>query len=135
GFFTVGITNAVRAGEPNVDLGMDASRTGTINIIVVTNARLPASAMVGAVQVITESKTGVLLDHRVPSYTGRSHATGTGTDAVVMACGDGPLLRYSGTHTKFGELIGQLVQRGVMEGLLHSMDWMRSRTIETDTSR
>ncbi|HJU04345.1 MAG TPA: adenosylcobinamide amidohydrolase, partial [Nitrospiraceae bacterium] len=81
GFFTVGITNAVRAGEPNGEFGMDPSRTaGTINIIVVTNARLPPSAMVGAVQVITESKTGVLLDHRVPSHTGLSHATGTGTD-------------------------------------------------------
>jgi adenosylcobinamide hydrolase len=122
GFFTVGISNAVRAGEPVDEYGMAPSHrtAGTINIILVTNARLTASALVGAVQVVTESKTATLLSHQVPSHTGRSHATGTGTDAVVIACGNGSPLRYSGTHTKFGELIGRLVQRGVMEGLLRS---------------
>ncbi len=122
GFFTVGISNAVRAGEPAI-LGKNRENcvvTGTINIIMVTNARLTASAMVGAVQVATESKTAELLSERVPSWTGLPGATGTGTDAVVVASGvqgEGMALRYSGTHTLFGEMIGRLVRRGVSEGL------------------
>ncbi len=125
GFFTVGVSNAVRAGEPTVatNRGQALPALGTINIILVTNARLTSSALVGAVQVATESKTSVLLSKKVPSWTGSPGATGTGTDAVVVACGSSPVLRYSGTHTKIGEMIGRLVQRGVMEGLLRSKRW------------
>ncbi|MGH7206824.1 MAG: adenosylcobinamide amidohydrolase [Nitrospiraceae bacterium] len=125
GFFTVGVSNAVRAGELTVapDRGQARSALGTINIILVTNARLASSALVGAVQVATESKTAVLLSKKVPSWTGSPGATGTGTDAVVIACGTGPVFRYCGTHTKIGEMIGRLVQRGVMKGLLRSKRW------------
>lgn len=124
GFITVGVTNAVRAGEPVRQVG--GGKPGTINVILVTNARLPDSALVGAVLVATESKTSVLLAADVPSWTGRPGATGTGTDAVVVACGAGragPQLLYSGTHTKLGELIGRLVARGVREGLVRSDRW------------
>ena len=133
-FITVGVTNAVRAGEPVPHAeGSRSRKPGTINIIVVTNARLPDSAMVGAVQVITESKASVLLAADVPSWTGRRGATGTGTDAVVMVCGaglDGPRLRYSGTHTKVGELIGRLVIRGVGLGLQRSERWSRRKAAQ-----
>ncbi len=125
GFFTVGVSNAVRAGGPTVvpNRGQAQSALGTINIILVTNARLASSALVGAVQVATESKTAVLLSKKVPSWTGSPGATGTGTDAIVVACGTGPRLRYSGTHTKIGEMIGRLVRRGVTEGLIRSNRW------------
>jgi len=129
GFMTVGVSNAVRAGEPiECDARRLRERPGTINIVVITNARLPASALVEAVQVATESKAAVLLAAGVRSWTGRPGATGTGTDAVVVACdagGDGPTLRYSGTHTKLGELIGRLVARGVREGLQRSARWSK----------
>ena len=136
GFVTVGVTNAVRAGEPvrSAEGGRRAS-PGTINVILVTNARLADSAMVGAVQVMTESKAAVLLAAGVPSWTGRRGATGTGTDAVVVACGagrDGPRLRYSGTHTKIGELIGRLVMRGVNEGLKRSERWSKRKFAQAD---
>ncbi|MBM4124550.1 MAG: hypothetical protein FJ246_06310 [Nitrospira sp.] len=127
GFFTVGVTNAVQAGEPTVS-SEGQQVAGTINVILVTNARLSASAMVGAVQVATESKTAVLLSERVPSWTGMPGATGTGTDTVVVACcapETGPMLRYSGTHTKIGELIGRVVRRGVKEGLAKSIRWSK----------
>ena len=113
GFFTIGVTNTVRAGEPT----FDRSRVGTINIILVTNAKLAMAALVGAVTVATESKTAILLEERIPSSSGSGLATGTGTDSIVIAIGDGPRLRYSGTHTKMGELIGRVVTRGMGEGL------------------
>jgi len=121
GFLTVGVTNAVRAGDPaTADESRAALKPGTINIILVTNARLAASAMVGMVQVLTESKTAALLAAGVRSWTGRAGATGTGTDAVAIASGAGeagPRLRYSGTHTTLGELTGRLVLDGVTRGL------------------
>lgn len=118
GFFTVGVTNAVRAGETRHPTSVKP-QPGTINIILVTNARLATPAMVCAVQVATESKTATLLAAKVLSSTG-SVATGTGTDAVVVASGDGPYLRYSGTHTRLGAMIGRLVGAGVSEGLARS---------------
>jgi iron complex transport system ATP-binding protein len=119
GFFTVGVTNAVRAGEP---IGLAERRcvpqgAGTINIILITNASLTVSAMITAVQVATESKTAALLEAGVPSWTGRPGATGTGTDAVVVVGGDGPFMRYSGTHTMIGALIGRLVGRAVAKAV------------------
>lgn len=116
GFFTVGVTNAVRAGELTYDFS-DVNVPGTINIILVTNAQLQISALVGAIGVATESKTAVLLEKGIPSCSGPFVATGTGTDSLVIAIGDGPRLRYSGTHTKIGELIGRVVARGVAKGL------------------
>lgn len=127
-FATVGVTNAVRAGEwPNA--GSDRKRTtqvGTINLILITNAALSGSAMVGAVQVATESKTGVLRDHAVPSWTGLPGATGTGTDAVVIACGfrsQGVRLSYSGTHTAIGAMIGRVVTDCLTQGLTRAKRW------------
>ncbi len=127
-FATVGVTNAVRAGErPNASVRQSVAATpGTINLILVTNVCLSNAAMVGAVQVATESKTGVLRDHAVPSWTGRSGATGTGTDAVVIACrlrGKGLWHAYSGTHTVVGALIGRVVAQCVARGLAKEKQW------------
>ncbi len=75
------------------------------------------AALVGAVSVATESKTAKLIEKRILSSSGSGLATGTGTDSIVIAIGDGPRLRYSGTHTKMGELIGRVVTRGIGVGL------------------
>ena len=101
---------------------------GTINLILVTNARLSGSAMVGVVQVATEAKTAVLLHAKVKSWTGKSGATGTGTDAVVVVSGDGPSQRYSGTHTILGELVGRVIGQAVTEGLGRYMQWQACST-------
>lgn len=123
-FATVGVTNAVRAGEWPLHSAhrkeTHSTRIGTINLILITNGSLSTSAMVGAVQVATEAKTGVLRDHTIPSWEGKDLATGTGTDAVVIACrllGEGPLHTYSGTHTMLGALVGRAVFNCVSRGL------------------
>jgi len=127
-FCTVGVTNAVRAGELLMAMNRIHGRhePGTINIILVTNATLTMAAMVGAVQVATESKTGTLIKNRVPSTSRKSSlATGTGTDAVVVASSLEGFFRvpYSGTHTEMGAMIGQLVSRCIQEGLARSTRW------------
>lgn len=129
-FATVGVTNAVRAGEWPQHLahrkGTNSARAGTINLILITNVSLSTSAMVGAVQVATEAKTGVLRDHAMQSWNGRDLATGTGTDAVVVACrlrGEGRLHTYSGTHTMIGALVGRAVSDCVSRGLTQARKW------------
>jgi adenosylcobinamide amidohydrolase len=135
-FCTVGVTNAVRAGEPAFFSGSGrCCPTGTINIILLTNARLSVPAMVGAVQVTTEAKTAVLLDRRIRSRSGLPGATGTGTDTVVVAA---PLqgtrkVHYSGTHTEIGSLVGQVVSQAVRQGLTHVQDW--DKTVRRRMSR
>lgn len=130
-FATVGVTNAVRAGEwpPDDCSGHRSSKPGTINLILITNESLSQAAMVGAVQVATEAKSCVLRDHDVPSCQSGAVATGTGTDAVVVACalwGQGPLHVYSGTHTVIGALIGQVVIDCVTRGLAKAKAWQES---------
>lgn len=134
GFVTVGTSNAVQAGEPVTPRQRinSSADPGTINLILVTNARLSASAMVGIVQVATEAKTAVLLRAKVKSWTGRSGATGTGTDAVVVVSGNGPPLRYSGTHTILGELVGRVIGTAVTEGLAR---YVRRHTRRTSRRR
>lgn len=127
-YATVGVTNAVQAGEsPRPTAGQGADRTaGTINLILITNACLAASALVGAVQVATESKTGVMRDHAIPSWTGRPGASGTGTDAVVVACagrGKGPWQPYAGTHTVIGSMIGRVTADCLCQGLARAAEW------------
>lgn len=130
-FCTVGVTNAVKAGEPAsfAGSGRRCCQAGTINIILVTNAILSVPAMVGAVQVATESKTAVLMEQAVKSRTGRRLATGTGTDTVVVACRlrKGPRRHYSGTHTTIGSMIGRIVGQCVRAGLVRASRWKSRR--------
>jgi adenosylcobinamide hydrolase len=122
-FVTVGLSNAVRAGEPPTAERGASVRPGTINIVLVTNAGLPPSAMVGALQVAIESKAATVLASHVRSWTGRAGATGTGTDAIVLASGGGPAVAYSGTHTKLGAMLGQAVAHAVQEGITRWKRW------------
>jgi adenosylcobinamide hydrolase len=130
-FATVGVTNAVRAGEwpPQRSHRDRPGKLGTINLILITNGSLSHAAMVGVVQVATEAKTGVLRDHAVPSRSGGMAATGTGTDAVVIACqlqGQGPSHIYSGTHTVIGALVGRAVTNCMTRGLAKAKAWRES---------
>lgn len=98
-FITAGLTNA--------------SSFGTINIILVSAARLSEEAMAGAIITATEAKTRALLDCGF-------HFTGTTTDAVVIAYESGsqggPIL-YSGPATPFGKRVVKLVRLGVKDAL------------------
>lgn len=95
------------------------NKPGTINIIVLTNRRLSPGAMAWALVIITEAKTAALLDLDIRStYTPWDHrATGTGTDTVIVAQGEGPDTLYAGGHTKIGKLIANAVHAGVTEAI------------------
>ncbi|MDR2450421.1 MAG: adenosylcobinamide amidohydrolase [Candidatus Accumulibacter sp.] len=114
-------TNALRAGvDEGVHIeGENDAPHGTINVLLLTNARLSEGALAQAIIVTTEAKTAALEDLRVPSsYTQGAQATGTGTDSVIVVAGnDGPRVTYTGGHSRIGELIGKAVYAAVVEAL------------------
>ncbi len=106
---TAGFSNATAAGlSPGVQ-----ARPGTINSILLIDARLSPAAMVNAVITATEAKTSTLRDWGLQTPDGLP-ATGTSTDTVVVACsGRGPELAYAGPVTPVGRLIGRAVRQGL----------------------
>jgi adenosylcobinamide amidohydrolase len=113
-------SNALRAGvDEGTNIEPSDPPSGTINIIVLTNARLTDGALARAVVTITEAKTAALEDLKVPSsYTKGAPATGTGTDSVIVVSGtSGPKVTYTGGHSRIGDLIAKAVHQAVIEAL------------------
>jgi len=113
---TAGTSNPSAAGIP-VYLDDYVAFPGTINIVVLIEGNLTESAMVNAVITATEAKTRAICMCGITMPDG-SMATGTTTDAVVIACtGRGEPLPYAGPATDLGCLIGHTVYQAVEQGL------------------
>lgn len=113
-------TNALRTGVDEGAYVEGAEQPkGTVNILILTDARLSDSALARAVITATEAKTAAFQDLRVPSsYTKGAQATGTGTDSIIVASGkSGPVVTQTGGHSKIGELIGKAVYEAVLIAL------------------
>jgi len=118
---TGGVSNAAAAGEESAKR---RHGTGTINTILLMDCSLTGSAMVGAVVTATEAKTVALRELDVRSSVNQEPATGTTTDALVVACtGNGAKLRYAGTGTLLGELIGKTVKKATGESIKRQEEW------------
>ena len=117
---TAGLSNARRAGdraewrrfsEPEPTLG-------TINIIILTSARLTDAAMVETMLVLTEAKAAVLQECGAKSRASPTVATGTGTDAAVVVSGWGPPeVRFCGKHVLFGEMVASVTMEALQASL------------------
>jgi iron complex transport system ATP-binding protein len=106
---TMGLSNPTSAGlsEPA------RCARGTINTILLIDGNLSDAAMVNAVITATEAKAAVLMSRRVRTPVGYL-ATGTSTDAIVVACtGEGERIRYAGPATEVGWLIGRCVRKAM----------------------
>jgi adenosylcobinamide amidohydrolase len=113
--------NAMRIG---VDLASGHEKnneffpSGTINVLVTTNAKLTLAAMASTFINITEAKTVALEDLDIRSSFNHSlRATGTGTDQIIVASGNDFNCRYTGGHTKLGELIARSVTSACKEAM------------------
>lgn len=121
---TGGVGNALRSGvdkgnwmEQN---GKFVNTFGTINIILLTNANLSEGAMARTIITATEAKTAALQDMDArSSVSPENQATGTGTDNMIIVSGKEPgrQIRYTGGHTKIGELIGTSTKLAVAEAI------------------
>lgn len=110
---TAGLSNPAAPG-----LSPPAVATpGTINLIVLIDAQLLPAAQVNAVITATEAKSHILLEREARTPEGHL-ATGTSTDAVVVACTDrGEPLPYAGPVTRVGWLIGRCVRQVLQQAL------------------
>lgn len=107
GWVTVGLGNAARAG---MTASADRLYPGTINTIVVVDGAMSDAAMVGAIITATEAKTAALQQLGVAVDGTESLATGTTTDAVIVAATQrGVRYDYAGTATKLGYMVGRVV--------------------------
>jgi len=111
---TAGISNATCAGVSRPC----ESGPGTINIIVLLDAKLSRPAMLNAIITATEAKCAILNEMNIRTPDGEL-ATGTSTDTVTIAMtGLGPTQRYAGPATVPGWLIAKTVRQAVLESLL-----------------
>jgi adenosylcobinamide amidohydrolase len=94
--------------------------TGTINILLLTNATLTTGAMARAIITATEAKTAALQDLNYKSTpTPQVQATGTGTDTMIIVSGIDKQnkIHHTGGHTKIGELIAKPTKTAVAQAL------------------
>ncbi|WP_342548642.1 adenosylcobinamide amidohydrolase [Paenibacillus sp. FSL P2-0089] len=116
---TAAAGNAARAGSQRSVLA--AYRAGTINIMLGIDGWLSQSAMVNAVMTATEAKAAALTDLGIVDSENGLSATGTTTDAIVLAVSGSRRYAaehvYAGTATDLGGAIGRLVYSTVTESL------------------
>lgn len=121
---TSGLENARRAGDRAEyrTLEVIPAEIGTINIAIVTSARMAEEALVEAVAVATEAKVAVLHELGIVSPVSGGLATGTGTDAIaVFSASGGRAVRYAGKHTLLGERLAVML----MTAIRRSIDFKR----------
>ena len=110
---TVGLSNASAAGLT----GRAGPTPGTINTVVVVDADPEPAAMVNLVMIVTEVKTAVLLDVGLKTIDGHP-ATGTGTDAVVVAAtARGPRCRFGGPISELGWVVARAAREALGTGV------------------
>ena len=117
---TAGISNACCAGDRAAwrTFQVADNPTGTINIIIITNAMMSQAAMVESVMVVTEAKTVAMRQLGVKSTVSGEIATGTGTDAIAVVNGFGPeTIHYCGKHVLFGEMLASAVIEAITGSL------------------
>jgi len=122
---TGGVSNAATCGEDGI-----RRIVGTINIVLLIDGDLSKSAMVGSVKTATEAKTLALHDLDIRSASSGEMATGTTTDTIVIACtGKGQKIRYSGTATKLGQIIGKVLRKAIKNAIEKQDNLISNRAI------
>ncbi|MGO4185508.1 adenosylcobinamide amidohydrolase [Paenibacillus sp. TAF43_2] len=114
---TVGTRNAARSGMPRSTFS--AYSPGTINIVILIDGQMTESAMVNAVITATEAKTAALQHLGIVEMETGQSATGTTTDAIVIAVSQAAswnaVHAYAGAATTIGCAIGEAVYETVLE--------------------
>ncbi len=111
---TGGCTHAEAAGEKTGP----QPPAGTINVIVLIDGNPTESCMISSIITATEAKTAALKELDVRSLYSGEEATGTPTDAIVVAkTGVGDKVIYSGPSSKLGHLIAYCTKQAVKEAV------------------
>ncbi len=114
---TAGCTHAESAGEEITVQKIE----GTINIIVIIDGNPDDACLVSSLITVTEAKTAALRELDVRSRYSGFEATGTITDAMVVAeTGRGAEIVYGGPASKLGQLVGYCTRQAVKEAVMRS---------------
>jgi len=110
---TVGLTNALRAGDPP----RRADKIGTINLLCQVTVPLREEALLEVLSIAAAARTLAILEAGEPSRVSGLPATGTGTDCIVVAAPEASGgARYAGMHTALGHVVGAAVYQAVARG-------------------
>lgn len=122
---TAGLGNTARAGEEREE---EELFPGTINAIILIDSVLTDAAMVNAVITATEAKAAALQDLGVRTKQSGRIASGTTTDAVIIAATQkGETYEYAGTATRLGYLIGRTIYDAAVQSANRYFDYMAKR--------
>ncbi len=117
---TAGTSNAVRAGQSRSTF--PGFHVGTINTMLFIDGRLTDSAMVNAIVTATEAKSAALMDCGIRDSQCGLPATGTTTDAIVVAVSQRESWShqyvYCGTATDIGHAMERLTYLAISEAVL-----------------
>jgi adenosylcobinamide amidohydrolase len=128
---TVGLGNALRAGDPPTECPDAATgtaalrRIGTINLLCRVSVPLSPEARLEALALAAEARALAVCEAGVASTRTGLPASGTGTDCIVIAAPvvaspGGRAAAYAGKHTAIGHVVGAAVydaiRRGIAEG-------------------
>jgi iron complex transport system ATP-binding protein len=113
---TAGVGNAVDIIAPAVS---DARLVaGTVNLMVLVDGHLEDAALVNACLSATEAKVRALSDAGVMDAESGTLATGTSTDAIIIAATQrGEPTPYAGSGTRLGRTIGACVYAAILRSL------------------
>jgi adenosylcobinamide amidohydrolase len=125
---TCGVGNAARAGVHRTVYS--SYRSGTINIMIFIQGGVAASAMLEGIMAATEAKAAALQDMSIIDPMTGLIATGTTSDAIVLAYDSryfqGVVHQHAGTATAIGNAIGRLVYRSVVESVSSNINTIPS---------
>ncbi len=111
---TAGVSNATSVGDK-----FPLEAIGTINTIILIDRDLTEGCMANIIMSATEAKCKALSSLDVRSTSSRESATGTSSDAVLVAsAGNGESLRYAGSATELGRLVGECVEEAVRKAVM-----------------
>jgi iron complex transport system ATP-binding protein len=95
---TVGQPGSTADGRPS------QVEAGAINLVVAVNYHCTQEAMLEAMAIATQAKVKVIHELGLRNHL-TMQATGANMDCVAIACGHDRRYRFSGKHTKWGQLM------------------------------
>jgi len=118
--------HAESAGEP---IEVQESE-GTINIIVVIDGNPTEICLVNTLITVTEAKMAALRELDIRSRYSGDEATGTVTDAIVVAeTSRGAPIVYGGPASQLGQLVGYCTRKAVKEAVMKANECMPCRSV------
>jgi alpha-ribazole phosphatase CobZ len=123
---TAGLSYPATAGDDT----LQSSGIGTINIILLIDGNLTDSCMVNSIQTAIEAKTVALREMDIRSRFSNSVASGSTSDAIAVVCtGVGKAIKFAGTGTEIGMMIGRIVKEATKEAIQKQDGTMQDRPI------